>query len=85
MHLDGTPRKPHPAGQRVVHPAPGQAPGHQRVEPQRRGDGRALEVARLAGAVLGDARGGDVEAGEAGQAAEDEEGEEEVVEGGAES
>lgn len=55
-------------------------PGHEGVEAQGRGDGRALEVARLAGGVLGDVGGRDVEASEAREAAEHEEHETCVVE-----
>ncbi len=74
MHLQRTPRKPDTPRQSVVHPPLGKPPRHERVEAERRRDGRALEVARLAGAVLGDAGRRDVEARQAGQAAEDEEG-----------
>lgn len=49
-----------------------------------RGRGRqTLEVLRLSAGVFGHAAGGDVEAGEAEKTAEGEEGEQEVVEGGA--
>lgn len=59
--------------------------GHEGVEAERRGDGRALEVARLAGGVLGDVGRGDVEPREAREAAEHEGGQAGVVEGGAEA
>lgn len=59
--------------------------GHERVEAQARGDGRALKVGRLAGLVLGNDGGRHVEAGETGEAAEDEEGEQNVVDGGADT
>lgn len=54
--------------------------GHESVEAERCGDRSALEVLRLARGVLGDDGGGDVEAREAGEAAEHEEGEADVVE-----
>lgn len=60
-------------------------PGHEGVEPQRRGDGRALEVARLARRILGDVGCRDVEAGQAREAAEHEDGETGMVEGCAEA
>ena len=85
VHLDGGAREPHAAGQGVVDPAVGQPPAHERVEPERRGDGRALKVFRLAGRVLGDGRGRHVEAGQARQAAQHEEGQAEVVEGRADA
>lgn len=56
--------------------------GHPGGDAQRSGDWGALEVARLARRVLGQGGDGDVEAREARQAAEDEEGEEESVERG---
>lgn len=52
---------------------------HQRVDAQGRGDGRALEVLGLAVVVLGQVDRRHVEARQAGQAAQDEEGEAHVV------
>lgn len=53
--------------------------GHHASQREGRGDGRALKVLRFSGCVLGEHGDGDVEAGEAEEAAEDEEGEEDVV------
>ncbi|KFY20136.1 hypothetical protein V493_07741 [Pseudogymnoascus sp. VKM F-4281 (FW-2241)] len=58
---------------------------HQRHNRQRGRDGRALKVCRLARRVLGHVGDCDVEAREACEAAEHEEGEDEVVGGGAEA
>lgn len=69
----------------VADPAAVDPVGHQGVEAEGGGDGGALEVLGLARGVLGDDGGGDVEAGEAGEAAQDEEGEAEVVEGRAQA
>jgi hypothetical protein len=52
---------------------------------QRHGDGCAFEVLGFAGRVFGNHGDGDVEARETGEAAEDEEGEQDVVDGGAEA
>lgn len=74
-------------GKRVVDPALRHPVRHERVQPQRRRDRRALEVGRLAVGVLGDDVGvrGNVEAREARQAAQDKEAEAEVVERGADA
>jgi hypothetical protein len=64
----------------LVHPV-----RHDLDYPERHGDRGALEELGFAGCVLGDEGGGDVEAREAREAAEHEEGEEEVVDGGAET
>lgn len=58
---------------------------HQPDNRQGGRDRRALEVLGLASRVFGDVGDGDVEAREAREAAEHEEGEDEVVEGGAEA
>ena len=65
--------------------APRDAHGHAGSDTESCGDRGALEVFGLAGCVFGEGGDGDVEAGKAGQAAEDEEGEEEGVDGGAEA
>lgn len=64
----------------MADPALRQPVRHQGVEGERRRDGRALEVARLAGGVLGDRRHRHVEARQPRQAAEHEEGKAQVVE-----
>ena len=69
----------------MQHPPATHTPRHARHDQQRGGYGRALEVLGLAGRVLGQRRHGNVEAREARQAAEDEEGEEQRVEWGAEA
>lgn len=56
---------------------------HDLDEQERHGDRGAFKVLALARGVFGQHGDCDVEAGEAGKAAEDEEGEEEVVEWGA--
>jgi hypothetical protein len=61
-------------------PALGHPESHDRHEDQRHGDRYAFEILRLAGRILGHHGDGYVEARETGQAAEDEEGEQEVVE-----
>jgi len=70
------------AGDRIVGPAARHPPGHQSVQGERGGDGRALKVGGLARGVFGYRGRGHVESCEAGQAAEDEKGETQVVEGG---
>lgn len=83
MHLERRAREPYAAGDLVEDPALGDPVGHHGVEAEGGGDGGALEVAGLAAGVLGDvsAVGGDVEAREAREPAEHEDGEEDVVEG----
>lgn len=85
VELEHTPREPDTARDGLVDCARVDPVGHEGVQTQRGGDGRALKVGGLTRGVLGDvaAVGGDVEAREAGQAAEDEEGEANVVERGA--
>lgn len=56
--------------------------GHESIQSERGGYGRTLEVLGLTGGVLGDVVRRDVEAREAGQTAEDEESETQVVERG---
>lgn len=67
-------------GKRVMDPALRHPVSHDGVQTERRGDGRALEIGGLAVGVLWDGGRGHVEAGEAGEAAEDEEAEAEMVE-----
>jgi hypothetical protein len=59
--------------------------GHEGLDQERARDGRALEVAALAGVVLGQVLDGDVEAREPGQAAAEEEAEAEAVDKGVEA
>lgn len=68
----------------LMPPAP-QTQRHHTHETQGRRDWEALEILRLAGSVFWEGGGGDVEAREAGQTAQEEEGEEEGVEGGAQA
>lgn len=85
VKLEHTPRKPDTTGDGIVYRARVHPVGHERVKTQRRGDGCSLEVAGFARGVLGDVGGGDVEAREAGETAEDEEGKANVVERGADA
>ena len=62
-----------------VNPTLGDPIGHQRVQTQSGGDGRALKVGRLARRVLGDRGNGHVESCQTGQTAKDEKGQEDVV------
>jgi hypothetical protein len=66
-------------------PALGHPESHDRHEDQRHGDRYAFEVLRLPGRILGHHGDGYVEARETGQAAEDEEGKQEVIEGRAQT
>ena len=59
--------------------------GHERSDAHCRRDGRALKVFGLAGGVFWQGGDSHIEAGKAGEAAEDEEGEEELVQRRAES
>lgn len=83
VDLEDAAGKPQAAGEVIVDPAAVHPVGHQGVQAQAGGYGCALKVLRLAGGVLGDRGGGHVEAGQAGQAAEHEEGQADVVERGA--
>ena len=67
----------------ALDPALGDPEGHQAHDRQAGGDRKAFEVLGFAVGVLGHVAGGDVEAGKAGEAGEDEAGEEELVEGSA--
>ena len=67
---------------RTLHPAQIDQGGHARHDAERGWDGEAFKVFALARRVLGEARHGNVEARQAGEPAEDEEGEEESVERG---
>lgn len=67
------------------HPPLADGPRHGTHHAQTRRDGRALEIPGFPRRVLGQAGHGDVEAGEAREATEDEEGEEEAVERRAEA
>ena len=68
-----------------MHPPLSHPVRHQPRDRQGRRDRRALEVLRFASRVLGHVGDGDVEACQAREAAEHEEGEDEVVERGAEA
>lgn len=85
MHLKHTARAPHTKRYISMRPAIADPPSHGTRKRERSRDRRALEVLALARRVLGQHGDGHVEAREAGQAAEDEEGEEDVVEGGADA
>jgi hypothetical protein len=52
---------------------------HDRIHAQRGGNGRSLEVFRLASRIFGQRGDGDVEAGQARKTAEDEERKQEVI------
>jgi hypothetical protein len=64
----------------LVHPE-----GHDLHVDERHGDGRAFEVVALASRVFWNHGDGHVEARESGEAAQDEEGEEQMVDRGAEA
>lgn len=81
MNLERGAREPGAARHGVEDTVLRHPPGHEGVEPQRRRDGRALEVARLARRIFGDVDCRDVEAGQAREAAEHEDGEKGMVEG----
>lgn len=81
-HLPQPPNHPPLSRNRKFHTHARRHRGH---DAQTRRDGQALEVFGFAGCVFGEGGDGDVEAGEACETAEDEEGEEEGVEGGAEA
>jgi hypothetical protein len=85
VHLERRARKPHAARECLVYPTLRDPIAHERVQPECGWDGRALKVLGLAGRVLGDRGYCYVEAGETCQPAENEEGEAEVVEGGADA
>lgn len=76
-------RAPHDPFPPTDHAPAADAPGHSPDYAQARGYGRAFKVLRFPRGVLGQRGDGDVEAREAGEAAEDEEGQEEGVEWGA--
>lgn len=85
VKLAQRPRQQRPQRQLPMHPPLTNPVRHQPHNRQRRRDRRALKVGRLARRILGHVGDGDVEAREAGQAAQHEEGEDEVVGGGAEA
>lgn len=85
VKLQRRPRQQRTQRQLPMHPALGYPVGHQPRNRQRSRDRRALKVGRFASRVFGDVGDGDVEAREAGQTAENEECEDEVVGGGAEA
>jgi hypothetical protein len=76
-----------PSAQRQViqDPALADPVGHEGGDGERGGDGGAFEVLALAGGVLGHVGNGDIEAREAREAAQHEEGEEDVVDGRAQT
>lgn len=85
MHLEGGSLVPNTKRQAIVRPAIVRPECHYGRETNRGWNGCTLEVLRLASGVLGKHGDGDVEAGEAGKAAEDEEGEKKMIEGGAQT
>lgn len=84
MELQRGSLRPRPQRQIVQRPALGDPVRHQRRDRQRRRDGRAFEVLALARCVLGHVGHRDVEARQARQPAQYEEGQEQVVDGRAE-
>jgi hypothetical protein len=68
-----------------MRPSVTRPPRHSTGQDQRSGDGCAFEVLAFARCVFGQHGDGDVEAGQTREAAENEEGEEEVVEGRADA
>lgn len=85
MELERGTLGPDAEGHVLEDPAAVDPVGHDGVDAERRGDGRALEELALAGGVLGERRHGDVEAREAREAAEHEEGQAEGVDDGAQA
>jgi hypothetical protein len=85
MELEYRTLKPHTHGYLRQRPPFANPKRHGANLCQGHGDGRAFEVIALPGLVFGDHGDGDVEAREAGQAAEHEESEEQVVDGCAEA
>lgn len=85
VYLQHRALEPHAQRHSLVNP-PGIYPvGHDGVETEGSGNRGALKVLGLPGGILGHIGGGDVEARETGQAAEDKESEAEVVERGADA
>lgn len=74
VHLQRRTLKPHTQRYGLVGPSSIHPVSHDGVQAQRRGDRGAFKVLGFAGRVFGHIGGGDVEACETGQAAEDEEG-----------
>lgn len=85
VYLEGCPSKPHAPGYRIVDPPPRDPPRHEGVEPKSGRDGCPLKICRLSCGILGDGTRSDVEARQARQSAEHEEGEAEVIQGGADA
>jgi hypothetical protein len=85
MHFERAASAPNAERDVGVRPAVADPPCHGGREPERSRNRRAFKVLGFAGRVFGQHSDGDVEAREAGQAAEDEEGEEDVVEGRADA
>lgn len=85
VELQSRAREPETAGNLVEYPALRDPVGHQGVDAQRSRNGGALEVARLAGGVVGDVSRRDVEARETSQAAKHEDSQEHVVDSGAQT
>jgi hypothetical protein len=83
MHLEDSSSAPNAKRHIGVRPAVARPPGHGASQHERSGDGCTFKVLRFPGCVFGYHGDGYVEARETGEAAEDEEGEEEVVERGA--
>jgi hypothetical protein len=85
MKLEHGPLEPQAQRDLLERPALVHPVRHDLDYPERHGDRGAFEELGFARRVLGDQGCGDVEAREAGQTAQHEEGEEEVVEGGAQA
>lgn len=85
MKLQRGALEPQTQRQLLEHPALVHPVCHDLHHEQRHGDRGALEVLGFAGCVLGHHGDGYVEARETGEAAQDEEGEQDVVDGGAEA
>lgn len=83
MHLERASLEPQSTRHLVQDPSLGDPPCHERVEAQRRGDGRTLEVRRLAGRILGDDAAGrrHIEPRQPREPAEHKDGEQYVVKG----
>lgn len=85
VELEGRALEPDAKGDLVEDPAVVQPVGHDAVEDERGGDRGAFKVFALAGGVLGQDGDGDVEAGESGEAAEDEKCEADGISDGSEA
>jgi len=84
MHLKW-PLPYHPTRYIIQHPSLTHTNRHPKRYRKRRGDGSSFEVLRFPRSVFGEGGYGDVKAGEAGEATEDEEGEDEGIKRSAEA